>query len=317
VDEQIARHLQQKEEEDALVDLQEQERKRGRLRDETLFTQATFLTQEIRTFCAEDLERQGFYTFSECDLKCFAAAFVLTAETTLGAGASEKVVSLAYTFTSADSKKWNSIRRHGFGDVVVSNDMGAAWTLFEESNNASSSSKTEPLFSIAEDSECSPHRGWIVATVACLGKTKETTVAITSGGGVAQYLNTPSYVLPLVYFDANLRYKDEIRRLLNGLSRICWDFFAHALNMETGTMPPPAKKPRGFPMEDGNEKDDDDQEESPSRDLQGAGKAKRFSTTTTKHKEQAYGDQDAMFANLKKATEQHPICFIEKYENEG
>jgi hypothetical protein len=54
VDEQIALHLQQQEEEDALVDLQEQERTTKRS-----LRKATFLTQEIRTFCAEDFERNA------------------------------------------------------------------------------------------------------------------------------------------------------------------------------------------------------------------------------------------------------------------
>jgi hypothetical protein len=249
MDEQIARNLQRKEESEAFTILQEQERKRSHLRDDTLFSQATFLTQEIQAF-VKDFASTGFRTFLECDMKCLVAEFIKSAQALISSK-----VSFAYKFTMSDTKMWNAIRTRGFAPdaqmgVAVSNNMEAAWRL-EDSFGLSPHSQSKPrqtgLFSIAEDSDdtkFAPYHGWIVALVTSENKIREEIVKLTSGTGIAQIFPCSHHVLPLVCFNAHLRNRDEIRRLVNGLSLICRNFFDFSLNMDTADMPPPPKRPR-------------------------------------------------------------------------
>eukprot|EP00797_Seminavis_robusta_P000972 Sro105_g053300.2 (216) ;mRNA; r:86542-87189 len=113
--------------------------------------------------------------------------------------------------------------------AIVSRNLEAAYTnpgLDRPTTTRRQRQKTisATLKPIDEDDSALPkgHRGWIVATLESPeGSPDGRAVHVSSLSATVYRIPREQRALPLVYFDPGLRNDDVIRKLLNGLYRIC------------------------------------------------------------------------------------------------
>ena len=232
VDEQIAKNLQLKEERFALEQLQEEEKKRKTLAEQSILVRSQVLVNDVASF-VKGCKGHGFDTLPEASLVVLASRFIDCADTCIMNGGR---VTLAYHFSRKFEWRMTQIRQDGLGSLApVSTNLEAAYKYQSMSAILDARGRPFPrqlprrfpsLASIPEGDPSvaggnyeSNRLGWIVATiqegkVSCLDD--ETTVPLASGSAIVKTLNHSYEALPLICFDAALRKNDIIRRLLNG-----------------------------------------------------------------------------------------------------
>jgi hypothetical protein len=169
------------------------------------------------------------------------------------------------------TKVWNAIRSRGFArdnsvgfqePVQVATTLQGAWGAYRwfgggpphasslslgVSPHSSCFAMMPPIHENTmnneddDDEEPCPFVAWIVA-VAESNTEKTTTPPHGRGGtsimGNVTHFEFPEQVVPLICFDPKLQgSSDEIRVLMNGLSRIIWNFFGGRLNLKSAAPP--------------------------------------------------------------------------------
>lgn len=245
-DEQIAIALQRQEEKAANMALGYREKQFHRLKDESPFNQAKFLTDDLITFLVNKVHL-NFRVFPEMDLMFLAMAFITyTTEAT-----TEPFFSIAYKITNESD--WDKIRRKGFGvdetvhvgtsvdnAIEMKKEADTRWgAFFSDACKKSNSGASTVLDSIPEgDSvELQPELLWVLVLVETLASRSEWLRTNT------RILGSGNQVLPIACFDAKqcLDRREEIERLANGLLHVCCDFLRDGLELSRPL--PPVRTP--------------------------------------------------------------------------
>jgi hypothetical protein len=238
VDLQIALHLSQKFENEELSRLRREEKKREDMHEKPLLERAWALTSDVLTFLQSVQEyngsvtlhsksfhpTNGIATIPEVDLLHLTSSFIPTAQ------GSKDSISFAYVFTLKES--FHYVCKNGFNaPVQVSEHVEAAFTEGFTHADISTSDGSQlgrnPVYAVSEDIPediATSRLGWIVA-VTNHSSGSERSAKVSSGTAPVITLTRKSDCLPLVCFDASIRDKDIVRRLLNGCTDVFHDFF--------------------------------------------------------------------------------------------
>ena len=222
MDEQIARHLQQKEENDSWKALLQQEKKRALLATRTVLERSQMLSKDVSTFVLENFKANEIGIIPEVNLTILASRFMDCVDAAMAAFCGGKGVAVVYHFSPNENGRMDEIRKDGLGDGArVSSSMKAAFlyqgsgfiekrelaspTLPTISENSSDFCKAEPAIS-----------GWIVAILDGPRGTHERFVKCGRDEAVVKILDRSEFALPLVHFAAYKRHDDIVSRVFRG-----------------------------------------------------------------------------------------------------
>jgi len=216
-DEQVARNLQEREEAMALQQLQIEEKKRKTMSEETILVRSQILANDILSFvqnCQKTEGGDGIDTIQKESLVILASRFI---ERMDRANMESGKLQIVYHFSEKMESRMRQIRQDSLGPYAsVSTNIDAAY------NQNGKYCKYSCLSTIPEDKQEPNCLGWIVAAVDYPGSQAKT-VKVSSGCATVRPIINSDECLPLVCFDASLRKKDIIRRLLNGTYAVCFE----------------------------------------------------------------------------------------------
>ena len=238
-DEKLARSLQQQEEQEAFRETLSRQKKRRSLGQETVLFRAQTLSNDILSVIEAcrmttpshcNTEGVGFCALPHASLTVLASRFIdCVDEMTDPTQDFVNPVTLCYCYTGKDAHIMSRIRQDGFGPCArFGSTPEAALKAF--SKYGLGRFKFSGTLETIREQGCSdntPHapavQGWIAAIVS---SGRSSSVPVSSGNALVYARKRSVQSLPLVSFDATLFEKDIIRRLVNGLTTACRDFFS-------------------------------------------------------------------------------------------
>ena len=239
-DEKLARSLQQQEEQEAFRETLSRQKKRRFLGRETVLFRAQTLASDIisvleacRMTTSPHCDTVGFCALPHASLTVLASRFIdCVDEMTDPTQEFVTPVTLCYCYSGKDGHTMGRIRQDGFGaGARFGSTPEAALKAFSKYGDygLGRSMFGGGLETIREQGglDGSPRapaiQGWIAAIVS---SGRSSSVPVSSGSALVYARKRSVQSLPLVSFDATLIEKDIIRRLVNGLTTACRDFFS-------------------------------------------------------------------------------------------